>query len=89
MAVTWLDNVIHTDNNWVERWRIVLTSSTDYFPMDCIEIALDTNLYEFLSHPLVMRFVDHSWIGTARQLIEYKFSVPDVFKIMEYAEENR
>jgi hypothetical protein len=83
MACAWLDVVIHSESNWKQRWQLVLTASSEAYPLDCIEIALDINLYEFLSHPMVVRFIDDAWMGNARELIEYNFSVPDVFKIME------
>jgi hypothetical protein len=83
MACAWLDVVIHSESNWKQRWQLVLTASSDAYPLDCIEIALDINLYEFLSHPMVVRFIDDAWMRNARELIEYNFSVPDVFKIME------
>jgi hypothetical protein len=85
MAVAWLDDVIFSENNWFERWTIILTSSTDYYPMDCIELSLDLALYDFLNHPQVMRFVDRAWMGSFAQL-RLNLAAPDVFSIMAYAE---
>jgi len=64
MATTFLDCLIHGENNKLERLDLLLLQAEDDF--SALVMAIELECYSFLSHRLVTNFVKQRWIGECR-----------------------
>jgi len=53
-------------------------------PVASLIVALILELYEFLTHPFVVKFVDTAWVGDISNLVQHSgFDAPDVYDFIE------